>query len=98
MIPWLIIKTIYLLLTLSRYKIIISDITGSHYHLRDITLRASDFTEYFHLAYSSFNYSYRELTSVNHKFRREYYVCNEQKMTAAVLAITPLAMSLSASF
>ncbi|MDO2310561.1 hypothetical protein Q2468_22965, partial [Escherichia coli] len=38
-----IIKTIYLLLTLSRYKIIISDITGSHYHLRDITLRASGF-------------------------------------------------------
>ncbi len=32
---------------------------------------------------------------MNHKFRREYYVCNEQKMTAAVLAITP-AMSLSA--
>ncbi len=25
---------------------------------------------------------------MNHKFRREYYVCNEQKMTAAVLAIT----------
>lgn len=32
---------------------------------------------------------------MNHKFRREYYVYNEQKMTAAVLAIT-LAMSLSA--